>query len=122
MINRLSFDTTKVFSSRGEDGIKTESTDQINGENAFPRTKEENQQENIFPKEKARDLVSGMNKLLEPVQTSLKFKYHEKLDEYYVTLIDDETQEVLRELPPKKLLDIYAAMTEFLGIIVDRKI
>ncbi|SFB21588.1 MULTISPECIES: flagellar protein FlaG [unclassified Bacillus (in: firmicutes)] len=75
-----------------------------------------------FPKAKIEEVVQGMNKFLEPTHTSLKFQFHEKLNEYYVTIVDDKTEEIVREIPPKKLLDMYAAMTEFVGLFVDKKI
>ncbi|WAA09802.1 flagellar protein FlaG [Fervidibacillus albus] len=77
---------------------------------------------NLEKKEQLENLVSGLNDFLTPVYTSLKFELHEKLDEYYVTVIDDSTKEVIKEIPPKKLLDMYAAMLEYVGIIVDEKI
>ena len=73
-------------------------------------------------KEKIDEIVNGLNEFLQPSQTSLKFKLHDKLNEYYVTIVDDRTQEVVKEIPSKKLLDIYAAMTDFLGLVVDKKI
>lgn len=73
-------------------------------------------------KEKLEDIVSSLNEFLQPAHTSIKFVLHDKLNEYYVKIIDDRTQEVIKEIPPKKLLDIYAAMTEFLGLVVDKKI
>lgn len=72
--------------------------------------------------EKMESLVHGLNEFLTPMKTSLKFQLHEKLNEYYVTIIDEKTKEVVREIPPKKMLDMYAAMTEFMGLIVDKKI
>lgn len=73
-------------------------------------------------KEKLQEITSALNHFLQPVYTSLKFVLHEKLEEYYVQVIDDSTQEVIREIPPEKLLDMYAAMAEYLGLIVDEKI
>lgn len=73
-------------------------------------------------KEQVEEIVDKMNSFLEPTQTSIQFKFHEKLNEYYVTIVDQKTDEVVREIPSKKLLDIYAAMTEFLGLVVDKKI
>ncbi|WP_163099687.1 flagellar protein FlaG [Peribacillus alkalitolerans] len=78
--------------------------------------------EKLPTKEKVEEVVSSMNKFLQPTHTSLKFEFHEKLNEYYVTLIDDRTQEIVREIPSKKILDMYAAMTEFIGLMVDKKI
>jgi flagellar protein FlaG len=78
--------------------------------------------DNTFPKEKVKEVVDGINKLLEASSTSLKFEFHEKLHEYYVKIINDKTKEVVREIPPKKMLDFYAEMTEFMGLMVDKKI
>lgn len=70
----------------------------------------------------AQKATEGMNKLLESVNTQLRFKFHDKLNEYYVTIVDSKTDEVVREIPPKKLMDMYAAMKDFVGLLVDRKI
>lgn len=50
----------------------------------------------------------------------LQFVLHEKLGEYYVKVVDNRTEEVVREIPPKEWLDFYAAMAEFMGLIVDK--
>ncbi|WIF97615.1 MULTISPECIES: flagellar protein FlaG [Pontibacillus] len=78
--------------------------------------------EKLLDKEEAKEIVQSMNEFLEPAQTELKFEFHDKLEEYYVTLVNPETDEVIKEIPPKKLLDIYASMAEFLGFLVDRKV
>mgnify|MGYP001260787278 CR=1 FL=1 len=73
-------------------------------------------------KELVQEAVDKLNVFLEPVRRNLKFELHEKLDKYYVTVIDSKTQEVIKEIPPRKILDMYAAMAEFMGLLVDRKI
>jgi len=69
-----------------------------------------------------QEVVEAMNDFLNPVYTSLKFELHEKLNKYYVQVIDQNTKEIIREIPPKKLLDVYAAIAEYIGLIVDEKI
>jgi flagellar protein FlaG len=73
-------------------------------------------------KESVEEVVNGLNGFLKPAHTSIKFKLHEKLNEYYVTVVDDNTNEVIKEIPAKKMLDMYAAMAEHLGFLVDKKI
>ena len=63
-----------------------------------------------------------MNSFLESANTQLRFKFHDELNEYYVTIVNSNTDEVIREIPSKKLLDIHAAMREFVGLLVDQKI
>ncbi len=76
----------------------------------------------IVSKENVQQVIDSLNKFLEPNNTSLKFELHKDLKEYYVTIVNNDTHEVVREIPSKKILDIYAAMTEFLGFVVDKKI
>ncbi|SDC58247.1 flagellar protein FlaG [Pelagirhabdus alkalitolerans] len=67
-------------------------------------------------------MVDGLNEFLEPVRTSIKFEMHDKLERYYVKVVDSQTEELIREIPPEDMLDMYAAMAEFMGFIVDEKI
>ena len=76
----------------------------------------------IPSKEEMSHVIEGINEVLKPINTHIKFELHEKLNEYYVTIFDNNTNEVVREIPSKKWLDIYAAMTDFVGLIVDQKI
>lgn len=76
----------------------------------------------MLSKERLADTVDKLNSFLEPGRRNLKFELHDKLEKYYVTVVDSETSEIIKEIPPKKLLDMYAAMAEFMGILVDKKI
>lgn len=78
--------------------------------------------EMTVPKKDLEKIIEGMNKLLEPSNTSLEFKLHDETHSYYAVLVDSNTKEIVREIPSKKLLDFYAAMEEFLGLMFDKKI
>ncbi|MCM3397296.1 flagellar protein FlaG [Oceanobacillus profundus] len=67
-------------------------------------------------------VVQKLNEFMEPIRRNLKFELHDKLDKYYVTVVDSNTNEVIKEIPPKKMLDMYAEMADFMGILIDRKI
>ncbi|MGR6905091.1 flagellar protein FlaG [Lysinibacillus capsici] len=73
-------------------------------------------------KAKVQEVVDKMNKMLEVNQSAAKFKYHDGLERYYVTVVDSATDEVLKEIPPKKLLDAFYEMQKLFGMIVDEKI
>lgn len=77
---------------------------------------------NEVAKEKLQQAVSSMNDLLKTNHSSSKFVYHEGLDRYYVTVVDEETDRVIKEIPPKKLLDAFYEMQKLVGMIVDEKI
>jgi flagellar protein FlaG len=73
-------------------------------------------------KEKIQNVVKGMNEFLSGSNTHLKFELHDKLQEYYVKIVDNQTQEIIKEIPAKKILDMHAAMTEFVGLMLDKKV
>ncbi|MBN6206872.1 flagellar protein FlaG [Ralstonia pickettii] len=78
--------------------------------------------EGMISKDLLDETVDKLNDFLEAGRRNLKFEMHDKLEKYYVTVVDSTTSEVIKEIPPKKLLDMYAAMAEFMGILVDKKI
>jgi flagellar protein FlaG len=84
--------------------------------------KKDDIEEKIITKEMIVNKVEGMNEFLEPTSTNVKFQLHEKLDIYYVQVIDSKTNEVLKEIPNKKFLDMYASMAELAGLMVDEKL
>ncbi|MGY6213032.1 flagellar protein FlaG [Cytobacillus firmus] len=119
MIDRISFQNTSlitrsVHTNENSNGVRT--TD-LNKE--MPNQPKLSGQ---FKEEKLTEVVGSMNDFLQASHTSLKFVLHEELNEYYVTIVDDLTQEVVKEIPSKKMLDMYAAMTDFVGLMVDKKI
>ncbi|MDQ0269087.1 flagellar protein FlaG [Cytobacillus purgationiresistens] len=65
--------------------------------------------------------VNELNERFEHSFTSVKFQLHEDLDRYYVEVVDSMTKEVVREIPPKDFLDMIAKMTEFQGLMIDKK-
>lgn len=73
-------------------------------------------------KAKVQEVVGKMNKMLEADNNTAKILFHEGLNRYYVTVVDRETEEVIKELPSKKLLDAFYEMQKLFGVIIDEKI
>jgi flagellar protein FlaG len=88
----------------------------------YSHLQKEDSNENELGVKQIKEITESLNKFIEPTKTSLKFEFHEKLEEYYISIINQDTKEVIKEIPPKKMLDMYAAMAEFMGIIVDKRI
>ncbi|MBA2877267.1 flagellar protein FlaG [Anoxybacillus ayderensis] len=124
MIERISssLSSTYMYEKTVSEKTTERPTEQPKQEQTTLQQLNAKQEEDRISKEKLEEIVKGMNEFLQPSHTSLKFNVHEDLKEYYVQLIDERTKEVVREIPPKKLLDMYAAMMKFVGLIVDRKI
>ncbi|MCK1986524.1 flagellar protein FlaG [Lysinibacillus fusiformis] len=73
-------------------------------------------------KDKLLQAIDVVNEFLEINNSSSKFIYHEGLERYYVTIVNRDTDEVVKEIPPKKLLDAFYEMQKMVGMIVDEKI
>lgn len=64
--------------------------------------------------EKANNAISGANRRFE-------FSIHAKTKEIMVKVINSDTNEVIREIPPEKILDMVATMWKMAGIFVDER-
>ncbi|MFJ8234645.1 flagellar protein FlaG [Ureibacillus sp. NPDC094379] len=84
-------------------------------------TKRQDDQKQV-QKEISPKMVDKLNEFMEVHNKNIKFVYHDGLEEYYVTIVDSQTNEVIKEIPPKELLDAYYQMQKIIGNIVDEKI
>src|SRR5690625_1938390 len=51
----------------------------------------------------------------------LQFDIHEDTGRTMVRVVDRETDEVIREIPPEDVLDVVARINEMLGLLVDER-
>ena len=71
--------------------------------------------------EKIKSAVADINKKIAPTRTQLQFAYHEKTHRISITVRDKDTDEVIKEIPPEKTLDMIAKSLELAGLLVDEK-
>ncbi|MBR3834076.1 MAG: flagellar protein FlaG [Lachnospiraceae bacterium] len=69
--------------------------------------------------EQVKSAVDNINNQLR--RTSCSFKYHEETNRISITVRDKDTDEVIREIPPEKALDMIAKAWELAGLMVDEK-
>jgi len=85
-------------------------------------TSNEQKAEKTIDKKELESLTEHVNDFFKSTQTHLQFRVHEKSKEYYVEIRNSATNEVLKEIPDKKFLDMVQRMKELAGLIVDEKI
>jgi flagellar protein FlaG len=61
-------------------------------------------------------------KSLQGPQTTLDISIHDKTHDIMVKVLNKDTGEIIREIPPEKTLDLVAKMMELAGILVDERI
>ncbi|GAB6991338.1 flagellar protein FlaG [Paenibacillus pini] len=59
---------------------------------------------------------------LQGPETTLDISIHDKTHQIMVKVLNKDTGEVIREVPPEKTLDLVAKMMELAGIIMDEKV
>ncbi|WP_025028342.1 flagellar protein FlaG [Caldalkalibacillus mannanilyticus] len=69
-----------------------------------------------------KDAIQGANQFFEMTQTHLHFQLHEATNKYYVQVKNTETDEIIKEVPSKKFLDMIHKFQELAGLLVDEKI
>jgi len=67
------------------------------------------------------DVIEKTNKAIEGTSCSFRYSVHDVTKQIMVKVIDNETQEVIKEFPPEKILDMVAKMWEVAGILVDER-
>lgn len=126
MVNRSTV-TTSATPKTTSTETQLKETQDIKIEQAQAQTKVENakaqgESKEAISKEQIEKAVNTMNDVLEVQQKASKFVFHEGLDKYYVRLVDSKTEEVIKEIPPERLLDAFYEMQKLAGMIVDEKI
>lgn len=110
---QIRLETPVVTASEGKNNSQTndKDKDEIFGKNVSP--------------EQAKAAVEDLNKQVKQPSiikhTQLSFKYHEETNRISITVTDSDTDEVIREIPPEKALDMLAKAWEIAGLLVDEK-
>ncbi len=79
-------------------------------------------EEKAFTKDEVEKAVDSTNKILkEEHNAKYQFEIHEGTGRVMVNLVDMQTKEVLKEIPPEKILDLVANIWERLGLLVDER-
>jgi len=71
-----------------------------------------------------RVVIEAIEKANKAIMGSIRrfeFSIHEGTKEIMVKVIDSETNEVIREIPPEKILDMIAKIWEMAGLFVDER-
>ncbi len=84
--------------------------------------KEEQSRENsLYSEAQVIDAIEHANHAFGGVNTRFEFSIHEGTKEIMVKVIDEKTNELIKEIPPEKILDMIAKMWELAGILVDER-
>ena len=68
------------------------------------------------------EAVERMNMTMQALNIRLKFEKHEASGEYIVRVVNEDNQEVIREIPAEKTLDLLVHLRKLVGVLVDERV
>lgn len=95
-------------------------------EEARLKTQEQRAQEEVrFQTEgllaEIEEAVMKLNDTAEAMQISLRFLMHRDSERWMVQVVDIRRDEIVREIPPEKVLNVVAQIQSLIGVLLDER-
>lgn len=71
--------------------------------------------------QRLNDLIEHGNKILQRLDTRLQWSVHKQSQKLIVKVLNTETNEIIREIPPEKYLDLVQNLCEQVGLFLDER-
>lgn len=114
---QVSFDTSNGGNVEVSIGTVSASDSIIN-----VRSQDENTEGKNIDSKDTKKAVDKLNKLLEDTPTHVEYEIYGKLNSIMIKVVDDNTKEVIKEIPPKKIVDMVDKLCELAGLFMDKKV
>lgn len=100
---------------------ETPATVKTNVNNLTGNAKDANQKDGTASDKHIKDAISRANNKLKSHRTKCEFSYHEETKRVSIKVLDKETEEVIREIPPEETLEMIERMMELAGLLIDER-
>lgn len=110
------------LSQGGQNNLSTVSKDILNMDVKKIQDKDvDNSIEKQYTEKDIRKAVDKLNHFLEDENTHAEYEVHEKLNTLMIKIINNDSNEVIMEVPSEKILDMVAKLCELVGVVLDEK-
>ncbi|WP_456323061.1 FlaG family protein [Hydrogenimonas sp.] len=72
-------------------------------------------------KKELQEITDQLNKEMDPLNTTIRFGFNDKVEELYVSVIDTSNDQVIRKIPSEEAMRLASKMRELVGMIFDKK-
>lgn len=101
----------KVQDSNNQEGLTIQVDTEDKGENL-----KQDQRQNSNNANSEQQLVKG-----DAYRTRAEYTYHKELNRVSIKIVNESTQEVIREIPPEKSMEVLKQLMEIPGLFVDER-
>lgn len=112
--------TPKALEEAGSIAKEMITVTQKEGTDKEGDNKERGEENKAPSQEKMKKAVEDLNKRMP--HTSCQFSVHDATNRIMIKIVDKETKEVVKEVPPEKTLDLIEKAWELAGVLVDEKL
>ncbi len=91
-------------------------------ENLNNKNGEQEEKEFLFTGKELLKAIESTNEKLQTYNSKIEFYIHKKTKDIMIRVVDADTGEIKREIPPKKMEDIIANILEKAGLLIDERV
>jgi flagellar protein FlaG len=114
--------TTKDMDNTGNLNITESSAGaKIQNQNQAEKGQEKGQKETTASEKQIKDAISKANNKMKTHRTRCEFSYNEGTKRVSIKVLDRDTEEVLKEIPPEETLEMVERMWDLAGLLVDER-
>nr|WP_242831274.1 flagellar protein FlaG [Desulfitobacterium dehalogenans] len=73
-------------------------------------------------REDVNKLTERLNQFIVTIDADLQFELHQETQRLIVKFINKKDNQVIKEFPPHELLDTLAAIRDYVGLLLDKKV
>ena len=97
----------------GPGGVRSEQ--QSDSALKLPVNAEEEKQ--VLPREEIEQIAEFLNESSQLFNVGLRFNINEDVDRVIVSVVNRDTDEVIRQIPPEEVVDLAARLNEMAGVL-----
>lgn len=105
-------------SEQNIDEVNINEIDQYKNNN---KMEENDSKEKDISEKDIKKAVEKLNSFIYDEGTHAEYSIHKEMHRIMIKIIDNETDKVILEVPPKKIVDMVAKMCELAGVLLDKK-
>lgn len=75
-----------------------------------------------IPREQVEKATEKLNRLMGIIDKRLEFSVHEKSDSVIVKIVDQQSGDVMEEIPPQRVMDILSTFSQMAGLFFDKRV
>lgn len=105
-----------------EELVVTKPTPANKSEAGKNQSQSEDKGKEKLTREDVNQLTDHLNKFMRTINADLQFELHEETKRMMVRFVDQKDHRVIKEFPPRELLDTLAAIRDYVGVLLDKKV